>query len=73
MAESLLSKAQSVNAGKHTIASSEDIELALAWLSGKVTTKQVGTAYGFTQPNNAMYRIASSLRQAHKLGLIKVK
>lgn len=46
--------------------SPEDIELALAWLSGKIGTGQAVAAYGMekTGHSKAVYRIATSLRAA---------
>ena len=54
----------------------EEIDLALAWVSGKVVTAQVIEAYrradGVAKTGNVLYRIAVAVRVAHQKGRIKI-
>ena len=53
----------------------EDVELALAWICGKISTSQAARAYGKGNDRltPALYRIANCLRVAYEYGYIKIK
>ena len=68
---SLVEKARALPAKKNGREfSEEELELAVAWLKGTVTTNQVGRV--MTVPSANIYtKIASMLLQAYQRGLIK--
>jgi hypothetical protein len=59
---------------KRTI-TEEDIEVALEWVKGNLTTEDVSAAYSGEQNKSANYgyTISRVLREAYKKGLIKIK
>jgi len=49
------------------------MELALAWLSGEVSTKQANDVLGYARLSaNVLYTIASNLKKAYQEGLLKI-
>ena len=54
---------------------SEDIEIALAWIRGEITLTQINYAYG--TPNNKggnnLYKIATAIKEAYEQGKIIIK
>ena len=52
--------------------SKEEIELALAWLKGRISMKQVMYALGTNYNNSTGYRLARYLRQAYLEGYLKI-
>lgn len=57
---------------KHSI---EEIDLALAWLKGDITTGQASRVLsqtGRTSGGNALYAVATALRTAYQRGLIGI-
>jgi hypothetical protein len=73
--ETLLDKAKAHGRSKRNAKkiTSEDIELALAWLKGEVTSAQATMAYrgNRSQLTTATYFIALCLREAYRLKKIK--
>lgn len=70
---SLLQKAlQHLDRRSGAATTPERIDLALAWLTGTVTTGQAASALG-TQSHNAPKLLATSLRHAFKQGRIRIK
>ena len=60
------------------ISFSEEEELALAWIQGKVTSTQAAILmYGeenrATRSGNVLYRFASALRRAYNEGKLEIK
>jgi hypothetical protein len=75
MAKSLLDKALEIKSSRVrpegiTV---EEIELALAWLTGVVSTSQVAKILGFSNTGNCYSRIAIMLKRAYQDGHLKVK
>jgi len=72
---SLIEKALSRPAKRiSTIPSTQEVDLALAWLRGEITTGQAHFAMGKTKASgNVLYRIAISLRRAYQLGRLSIK
>ncbi|MDD2869631.1 hypothetical protein [Neomegalonema sp.] len=70
----LLEKAMSAKPERKTkIASQEEIDLALAWIQGKVTATQVNIAYTDSRTStHYLYRMAIALRTAFNNGQIKI-
>jgi hypothetical protein len=69
----LLEKAQLATMYKRVAhpVTDEEIEVAIAWLEGKVATKQVSVAYGEkTTTANVLYRVATVIREAYRRGII---
>lgn len=50
----------------------EHFELAIAWLKGEISSGQVAYALGKNQAGSVNYRTAVALREAYRLGKIKV-
>jgi hypothetical protein len=80
MEKSLLERAKSVTKRKAMrVPSPQEIELALAWMKSEVSLTGVATAlYGDkrnikTLGGNALYRIAVCLREAYRVGAIKLE
>ncbi len=73
MAENLLEKALETKSGRRMEVSNDEITLALAWLRGDITTKQVAGAYGVTHQSNCMYRLTLAIKQAFSNGNITIK
>ena len=59
---------------KRTI-TDDDIEVALEWVKGNLTTEDVSAAYSGESGKSANYgyTISRVLREAYKKGLIKIK
>jgi hypothetical protein len=78
--QTMLARALAKAPARRTLhATDEEIELALAWLQDRVTLTQVVFAlYGAGEVvkrsygGNALYRVAVSLREAHRQGKLKV-
>ena len=54
--------------------SDEDIGIAFAWITDKISIKQLGVSYNMSaQGGQLLYRIAVILKEAHKRGRVKLK
>ena len=52
---------------------SEDIELALAWVRGEINNKQASSVYSNKDTTAFLYKMAATLRQANLMGIIEIK
>lgn len=73
MGKSLLDKALSSTTKRQSKVSMEDVELAIAYVMGKVNTVQISKAYGNTSKTTCVYRMAVALKRAYKEGLLAVR
>jgi len=69
--ETLLQRAQNSKVRTQHPIMQDDINLAIAWMKGDVTTGQVVKAYNTSGSYSCMYRIAITLREAYLRGVIK--
>ena len=69
---SLLEKAKSKKCVQRRTFNSEEFDLAIHWLDGKLTNHQVNFAYG-VHGSTAIYRIAICLREMYRQGKIVIK
>ena len=72
--KTLLEKAKAVKMGRRdTIITDEHVELALAWIRDEVNLSQINVALKKSrQSGNVLYKMATSLREAHRQGKIKI-
>ena len=72
--KTLLEKALEVKRGRRLKrdVSEEEIEVALAWMVGKVGVTQVCVAMGKKKAGTILYRIAVVLREAYTRGKLKI-
>ena len=59
---------------KRVVATEEKIEVAIAWMKGEITTRQVSIAFygGKEISGTVLYRICILLREANTRGIIKL-
>jgi hypothetical protein len=70
--QSLVERAKAIpSTQRKTSITKEEIELAVAWMKGDVTTSQVSRMMN-TAPSNTIARMGSWLREAYRSGVIKV-
>jgi hypothetical protein len=53
------------------VSKSQLMNIALAWMRGGLTTKEVGTKLGIKQVSQITYTMGSALRAAWRAGLLK--
>lgn len=75
MAKSLLEKALAIPRQDKRLQSitPDEIELSLAWLRDEVSLTQIAKVLEMKGPGNAVSRIAICIREAYRLGLLKVR
>lgn len=74
MTETLLEQAKKIQQKRKLmkpVVTDEDIEVALAWMSGDITLYQIQKLYGFTA-NIGYCRLSLFLRTAYQKGLLKI-
>jgi hypothetical protein len=69
--QTLLEKALAIPNAQKQKFSDEEIELTLAWLTGKVSLTQAAGALEM-KPSGLTHRMALIMREAYRLGKIKV-
>ena len=76
MTETLLQKAKKVEVRRidKIKANAQHIELAIAWMNGEINLAQASVALG-KKPTNThiLYYFSTWLKEAYKIGLIKIK
>ena len=72
--ETLLEKARkNTPLTSNKTVTSEDIELALAWVRGEINNKQASSVYSKKDTTAFLYKMAATLRQANLMGIIEIK
>ena len=74
MAKSLLERALEVKRPDKRLKdiTAEEIEVSLAWLADEVSLTQIATVMGMKGPGHAVSRMAICIREAYRLGFLKI-
>lgn len=64
--------AEKVKSGRYFRTTPEEIELAIAFLRGEVTAKQLAGAVGMNVSSNSRFWVTTVLRLGHRQGLINL-
>ena len=72
--KTLLERARAVTQVRKTKATitPEHIELCIAWMTGEITFKQISTVLGKPDNGNALYFIATVLKEGYARGAFKL-
>lgn len=75
MSKSLLEKALAIPRKDRRLdnITRDEVELGIAWLQDEVTLTQIAKVLGMKGPGNAVSRMAVCIREAYRLGMIKIK